>query len=73
MQRGESHKSYEGASIKAYLLLQGLTPNELAFNRMSYNLIPYPIEFSRNKILDMSTMTKPSVAHMHTPADKRRL
>ena len=30
-------------------------PNKLAFNRIDYNLIPYPIEFSRNKILDMST------------------
>ena len=27
MQRGESHKSYKRASIKAYLLLQGLSSN----------------------------------------------
>ena len=27
MQRGESHKSYKRASIKAYLLLQGLSYN----------------------------------------------
>ena len=26
MQKGESHKSYKGASINAYLLLQGLSP-----------------------------------------------
>jgi hypothetical protein len=31
MLRGESHKSYKRASIKAYLLLQGLSSNILKY------------------------------------------